>query len=203
MPIQIGAKPESDFTDPVGMLQDCHRRIERFLGVLRALGEQATGTRLTADDRRALETSLRYFREGAPRHVQDEEASLFPRLRNQRNAKIAAALVLVECLEKDHSTVETWHQEIDVLGSRWLEEGVLDSASAPRFRHLARQLSELYAQHILVEDNELFPVAASVLPDSELSAIGREMARRRGISAENELAVSTVDQLRASDPHHG
>ena len=33
MPITIGAKRESDFTDPVGMLGDCHRRIERFLNV--------------------------------------------------------------------------------------------------------------------------------------------------------------------------
>jgi hemerythrin-like domain-containing protein len=203
MPIQIGAKPESDFTDPVGMLQDCHPRIERFLGVLRALGEQATGPPLTADHRKALETSLRYFREGAPRHVQDEETSLFPRLRNQRNAKIATALVLVERLEKDHSTVEAWHQEIDVLRSRWLEEGVLDSSSVSRFRQLARQLSELYAQHIQAEDSELFPVAASILPDSELSAIGQEMAKRRGLPGPNEMAAATVQQPATPDAHLG
>jgi hypothetical protein len=34
MPIVIGAKRESDFTDPTGMLGDCHRRIDRFLNVL-------------------------------------------------------------------------------------------------------------------------------------------------------------------------
>jgi hypothetical protein len=34
MPIVIGAKRESDFTDPIGMLGDCHRRIDRFLNVL-------------------------------------------------------------------------------------------------------------------------------------------------------------------------
>jgi hypothetical protein len=33
MPIVIGAKRESDFTDPIGMLSDCHRRIEMFLNV--------------------------------------------------------------------------------------------------------------------------------------------------------------------------
>jgi len=203
MPIQIGAKAESDFTDPVGMLQDCHRRIERFLGVLRALGEQATGAPLTTEHRRALETSLRYFREGAPRHVQDEEDSLFPRLRNRRNAKMSAALALVDRLEKDHSTVEAWHQEIDVLGSRWLDVGVLDSSSVSRFRQLARQLSELYAQHIQAEDSELFPVAASILPDSDLSAIGQEMARRRGIPASNELAATAAPQPGAPDLRHG
>ena len=35
MPIVIGAKRESDFTDPIGMLGDCHRRIEMFLNVER------------------------------------------------------------------------------------------------------------------------------------------------------------------------
>jgi len=34
MAIQIGAKPDSGFDDPIGMLKDCHRRIERFLGIL-------------------------------------------------------------------------------------------------------------------------------------------------------------------------
>jgi hypothetical protein len=34
VPIVIGAKRESDFKDPNGMLGDCHRRIERFLNAL-------------------------------------------------------------------------------------------------------------------------------------------------------------------------
>ena len=34
MPISIGARPQSGFDDPLGLLSDCHRRIESFLGVL-------------------------------------------------------------------------------------------------------------------------------------------------------------------------
>jgi hypothetical protein len=34
MTIQIGAKPDSGFDDPIGMLKDCHRRIEHFLYML-------------------------------------------------------------------------------------------------------------------------------------------------------------------------
>lgn len=30
MAFQIGAKPDSSFDDPIGMLKDCHRRIESF-----------------------------------------------------------------------------------------------------------------------------------------------------------------------------
>ena len=29
--LQIGAKPESDFSEPLGMLSDCHKRIQFFL----------------------------------------------------------------------------------------------------------------------------------------------------------------------------
>ncbi len=33
MPVQIGARSHS-FSDPTGLLSDCHRRIEMFLGTL-------------------------------------------------------------------------------------------------------------------------------------------------------------------------
>src|SRR5215469_7184327 len=81
MPIVIGAKQESDFTDPIGMLGDCHRRIERFLSVLQTLASQRQGAPLNEQERNALSASLRYFREAAPKHTADEEESLFPRMR--------------------------------------------------------------------------------------------------------------------------
>ena len=43
MPIAIGQKLESDFRDPLGLLSDCHRRIERFLDGLIVISEQARG----------------------------------------------------------------------------------------------------------------------------------------------------------------
>jgi hemerythrin-like domain-containing protein len=192
MPVQIGAKPESDFTDPVGVLRDCHRRIERFLRVLHTLGEEADGGPLPAERRKALETSLRYFREGAPRHVEDEEASLFPRLRRQNDAKAASALATVERLEKDHATVDAWHREVDALGNRWLQQGVLAPESISRFRQLTAQLSRLYEEHIRVEDDELFPLAISTLAQPELAAMGQEMAKRRGLRAPGLLAASSI-----------
>ena len=36
MPVQIGA-PTHDFSDPTGLLSDCHRRIEMFLSSLDAV----------------------------------------------------------------------------------------------------------------------------------------------------------------------
>ena len=76
MPIQIGAKRESSFTDPIGLLGDPHRRVERFLAVLIHVAEQAHGEPFTGEQRTAWDTALRYFREAAPKHAADEEESL-------------------------------------------------------------------------------------------------------------------------------
>jgi len=178
MPVTIGAKLESDLNDPIGLLGDCHRRIERFLGVIVALAKQAGGSELDAEQRRALDTALRYFQQAAPRHVADEEQSLFPRLRQSGSA---AAVEALQRLEQDHQTIEPWHAELDGLGRKWLAEGRLDALSAGRFESLARQLQDVYRPHIAAEDQDVFPHARQALDDEQLRAIAREMADRRGI----------------------
>src|SRR5690242_5176396 len=116
MPIQIGQKRESDFTDPVGMLGDCHRRIVQFLHVLVALAAQRKGGPLTEQERTQLAASLRYFREAAPKHTADEEESLFPRLRRIDDPGLQAVLARIDALEQDHEFAEAMHTEIDRLG---------------------------------------------------------------------------------------
>jgi hypothetical protein len=69
---------ESTLTDPIGSLTDCHRRIELFLAVLEQLSAQARGGPLSREEREALETALRYFREGTPKHTADEEENAVP-----------------------------------------------------------------------------------------------------------------------------
>ena len=81
MPVLIGAKPESTFEDLIGLLGDCHRRIERFLSILVRVAAEVHGNPLSDEQRTAFQTALKYFREAAPKHTADEEESLFPRLR--------------------------------------------------------------------------------------------------------------------------
>jgi hemerythrin-like domain-containing protein len=179
MPVQIGQKPESDFSNPLGLLSDCHRRIERFLSVLVRVYEQRQGGELQPEERAALETALTYFRNAAPKHTSDEEDSLFPRLRASREAESAQ-----ECLDKlegDHQAAAQDHETVDSLGTRWLAEGKLSSEQALEIGKALTRLSGLYTRHIAIEDQELFPLAARVLPEGELAAVGREMADRRGV----------------------
>ena len=64
MAIQIGAKPDSGFDDPIGMLKDCHRRIESFRGVLCVAVDSAQGRSLTGEEQDAVQAALQYFRTG-------------------------------------------------------------------------------------------------------------------------------------------
>ncbi len=181
MPVVIGGKPESDFTDPMGLLTDCHRRIERFLSVLVQVSAQARGGPLSEDRRAALETALRYFREAAPKHTADEEETLFPRLRPLENPEVRAVLAQVEALEAQHAEADRRHAEVDRLGAAWLAAGMLSEADAARLSSLVAELAELYRGHIAVEEGEVFPAASAALGDAERHAMGSEMAARRGL----------------------
>jgi hemerythrin-like domain-containing protein len=183
MPIVIGEKRESDFTDPIGLLGDCHRRIVRFLHVLVALASEQKGGPLSEEQRTLLSTSLRYFREAAPKHTADEEESLFPRLRHLDSPDIDAILARIDSLEQDHECADRSHAEVDRLGQLWLTNGRLSSEDALQLEHLVSQLDALYRHHIGQEDTEVFPFAARVLNRADRLAIGKEMAVRRGLGA--------------------
>src|SRR4051812_12985750 len=181
MPITIGAKPESNFADPIGLLTDCHRRIERFLSVLVQVAAQAKGGSLTSEQRVAMETALRYFRDAAPKHTADEESTLFPRLRLCDRPDLQAVFARMDSLESDHDRAERSHAEVDRLGASWLASGSLPREDAERLSELLTGLTELYKAHIQIEERELFPAASGVLAAADREAIGAEMAARRGL----------------------
>ncbi len=178
MPVIIGAKKESSFADPIGLLQDCHRRIERFLSILVKVSGHAS---LDDEHRQALETALRYFRDSSPKHTADEEQSLFPRLRAINRPEVQAALANVDALENDHARAGQIHAELDRRGKSWLVTGSLSPDDTQRFSALVAELSELYRGHIAIEEREVFPLAARALDTVERRTIGEEMALRRGL----------------------
>jgi hemerythrin-like domain-containing protein len=181
MPVQIGSKT-SDFSDPTGLMSDCHRRIEMFLNALRA-GAAFNGRRLTEDERRALDAALRYFREAAPKHNADEEESLFPRLRSVPDPEVHSALADLTRLEEEHRWAAPLHAEVDRLGQRWLLEGRLAADEARTFQSALGKLGSMYRTHIGFEDRILFPLAARVLSPAQSAEIAQEMANRRNLSS--------------------
>ena len=179
MPVQIGA-PTHDFSDPTGLLSDCHRRIEMFLGSLDAVG-RVIDRPLAEDAIRALDSALRYFREAAPKHVSDEEESLFPRLRQVHNPDMESAITKLDSLEEEHRIAAPLHQEIERLGQQCLSRGSLSPGKAETFRNAVAALISMYRLHISVEDGLVFPLAARLLPQTDKAAIANEMAARRKV----------------------
>jgi hemerythrin-like domain-containing protein len=180
MPVQIGAKTHN-FTDPTGLLSDCHRRIEMFLETLAAAGK-VMHEPPSDDAARALQAALVYFRQAAPKHTADEEESLFPRLRGREEAELRSALSTLDRLEKDHEAVSPLHAEVERLGEMYLEAGSLCASDKEAFRTAVARLQDTYREHIRVEDSTVFPLAARLLSEVEKSAIAEEMAARRKVS---------------------
>jgi iron-sulfur cluster repair protein YtfE (RIC family) len=176
MAVQIGAKPDSGFDDPIGMLKDCHRRIERFLGILCQVVHEARGRALTAEECQAVEAALHYFRESGPRHNTDEEESLFPRLRSLGAAQV---LEQVRCLESDHRETSALHEVADLLYSKWIAEGRLGRGEEALLFSIVREIQRMYIEHIRLEEDTVFPCAADLLAPNALAAMGAEFAARR------------------------
>ncbi|MDE3137816.1 MAG: hemerythrin domain-containing protein [Acidobacteriota bacterium] len=180
MPVQIGASAH-DFSDPTGFLSDCHRRIEMFMGVLEAVAKDIDRP-LTPESKRAVEAALRYFRESAPKHNADEEESLFPRMRNMGGTVIHPALARIEELEKQHRWAATLHEEVERIGQICLSVTRPSQKEVESFRGAVAELAAMYREHIRVEEDEVFPVAARHLSRGEQAEIGKEMTARRSVA---------------------
>jgi iron-sulfur cluster repair protein YtfE (RIC family) len=121
MPVQIGAKAHN-FTDPSGLLSDCHRRVEMFLGMLETVGEFMDQPP-TEETSRSLQSALQYFGEAAPKHTADEEDSLFPRLRQLNHPEIHSAFSALDKLECDHRQAISLHDKMERLAAQYLSTG--------------------------------------------------------------------------------
>jgi hemerythrin-like domain-containing protein len=176
MAIQIGAKPDSGFDDPIGMLKDCHRRIEHFLNIISVVVVRAQARSLSQEESSAIEAALQYFRVGGRRHAADEEESLFPRMRS--DAALASLPELGE-LEIEHREANRLHGDIDALYAEWIRFGPLKTEDEHRLASATQRLESLYREHIEMEESVVFPRAAETLDGKTIALIGQEFRARR------------------------
>jgi hemerythrin-like domain-containing protein len=175
MAVQIGAKPDSGFDDPIGMLKDCHRRIESFLGILCLVVDRAKGRSLTCEERDAVQAALQYFRTGGQRHTADEEVSLFPRLRSSDED----CLEEISNLESDHREADDLHGSVEQLYSTWIASGEMTPTDSLRLQFETGRLKQLYSDHIYIEETIVFARAVQVLDTHAIAEIGTEFRLRR------------------------
>lgn len=177
----IGQTLVPNFADPLGLMSHCHRKIEGHLAGLAASGEILLAGRTVelAGAFQVIDAARAHFAVRGPKHTEDEEVSLFPRMREYGGHEAEEALAALAALETEHRVAEGVHAEFDEL-VEWLpRDGSAGVKEIDLFNELVAELADLYRPHIRVEDEIIFPSAARVIPPDALSIIGQEMRARR------------------------
>ena len=113
----------------------------------------------------------------APLHHEDEELHVFPPLLAQEHD--APLVTLVRQLQRDHVRMaERWATARGPLQA--MADGQLPAFSAEHEAALDG-FAECYADHLRHEDDSIYPAARALLDPGAQSAMGQEMARRRGV----------------------
>jgi len=165
--IQIGA-PSATIDTPIEHLMACHRRIEQRLDTLVNAADHVDRDRSAAVA--AIEKSLKFLDTSGVLHTEDEECSLFPRLRARLSPE---EIEFVDSLERQHQEADSIYRELKELAA------VLSPDNAPRYRACAERLRALYQAHIRSEDEILTELARRSLGSDEIEQIAAEMRSRR------------------------
>jgi len=172
--IQIGAAPSATIDSPIEHLMACHRRIEQRLDTLVDAAGHIENDRIAAFT--AIAHSLHFLDTSGALHTEDEEASLFPRLRGKLSS---AEVAFVESLEAQHTEAESIFAELKRLALQLEAEDACSPLLIDQYRGCAEGLRSLYRAHIQAEDENLTPLAKRCLDDAEIAGISREMRERR------------------------
>ena len=167
--------PTVGFDTPFDMLEACHERVLRSLALLQKLQDYLHDHPCDDSARQAARDVLRYFDMAAPLHHEDEELHVFPPLLERGGADTVAA---VRQLQQDHEAMSAnWQAARALLQA--LAEGAQESFSAADEAVLAR-FAGVYAEHIRLEEDLVYPAARALLAPEAAQAMGAEMRRRRG-----------------------
>lgn len=169
--------PGVGFEQPFAMLEACHERVLRTLGLLGRLREHVRSNGVDDNARQAARDVLRYFDIAAPLHHQDEELHVFPLLLAQGAPEVHA---LVQQLQCDHVQMTTdWAAARQGLLA--MVDGTVTAISADDEAAFNR-FAQRYDAHIAAEEGLAYPAAVALLAPAPaaLADMGREMAARRG-----------------------
>ena len=157
--------------DPFEQLERSHRRLEERLEDLTAIAREA---RNAAADVDAIRDVAGFFARAVRRHEEDEEGSLFPRLRER-----AELGPLLDRLATEHREHLALHAKLDGLVEK-LHRRPDDAPAIAELGVVAEALVDAYRAHVSDEESTLFPAARVALDEAQLDAIAREMQERRG-----------------------
>lgn len=179
--------PAAGFDQPLELWSACHGRVRRMTALLQRLAEHIEKNGVDADARTTATSIRRYFDEAAPHHHQDEELDLFPRLRARigqlEAAQAAAVTEALTRLEQDHRDLgEIWQSLREAL--TLIEQGKAATLDRPTIGVFL----DRYQAHMQIEDTTIEAALKRLLKKSDLDAIGKAMAGRRGVGRKNSAA---------------
>jgi pyridoxamine 5'-phosphate oxidase len=167
------------FDQPIAVLKHCHDRIRKQLATLDKLLAHLPQHGADPAAQQAAIAVMRYFDTAAHLHHADEEDNLLPML--QGCAAGADAALLAEHVPR----ILADHDRMDAAWQRLHEQ--LSAVAAGKSAQLAaaevRAFADSYAQHMLVEETHIAPMARRLFTPEQMQALGQAMQLRRGISA--------------------
>ena len=170
--------PSVGFEAPFEMLSACHERVERMLDLLARLRDHVAQNGCDAQAATAATDVMRYFDLAAPQHHLDEELHVFPAVLALHDGRLS---LMVTRLQQDHRDMEKhWVAvrqalarvaHVDAHGGTAFSEA--DKANMDAF-------VAIYKDHILAEEELVYPAARRTLDARQLAAMSQDMVRRRG-----------------------
>lgn len=159
--------------DPIAILLACHEKVRHFCDTLHRLVEHVPQHGADEQAKEAAQGVLRYFDSAAPRHHEDEEIDLFPKLRAAANVHPQMRDTLAE-LSAEHCYLEAAWQRTKVALEALLDgqPGQFNSANVTLF-------ATRYVEHAMREERDVFPYATQLLSAEELADIAHAMVNRR------------------------
>ena len=160
--------------DPFEQLERSHRRLEERLEDLAWTAREARGAAADVD---AIRDVAAFFARAVRRHEEDEESSLFPRLRTvNHDPPLAPLLARITDEHREHVAL---HAQLDAIIAR-LDAKPDDAAAIGELASVSDALTAAYRSHVAAEEETLFPAARAALDATTLATIAREMQERRG-----------------------
>lgn len=182
------ASPSIDFNPtaagydrPIELWLACHHRIARMNSLLQRLVDYLKQRPVDEHAGVTAASIVRYFDEALPRHHEDEEIDLFPRLMAKLRAQSSGPAA--DTVGATIASLLADHEEMDALWQTM--RGQLQQVAAgrdPQFDDAQVLLFVTrFRAHLEVEEATLAPVLKRMLRAKDLREIGRAMARRRGV----------------------
>ena len=168
-----------NFAEPLELMVHCHEKITWQLENLLSAGEMLASEDKLIEAFFLIDRAAAHLRIAGVKHTADEENSLFPRLRECKDAVAREVLSAMDELEAEHEKAQKIELELYELIAFLPRKILAEKEEFEKFNELAVKLNELYLPHIKLENELVFPVAAKILSFAELQEIGNEMRSRR------------------------